>query len=663
MSDLQTNVQINLTGTLARNARAYGQAMDRFTGRAVRGLGNLRRAAGGVSNTIDRLGNRYTGLATGGAFALAARGVVDFDAKLKEVEVQAGLTADQVAALKMQLFDVAQSSDVRLDPRELLAAFDAIIEKTGDFDLASDNLKNLGIAIRASGASGRDIGAVVAGFAKLDIKAPAEVAQALEILVEQGKAGAFTMKDFAREAGPMLASMAAMGQDGLTAIKTMGALAQTTQMATDSASETGTAFSALIRDIVAKAKILQENGVQVYDPEAMKQGREEFRELGSIVTEIITQSQGQLSKLQTIFGDESQKAVKVLAAEFAKTGDLKILEGFQAIDGTTGQLIDDAAAKASTMSASIDSLNAALSRLSNENLSAPIQSIADALNSLDSSELNTLFNVAATGVTAAAGIWAVNKAVRGVSAGVRAVSSLRGGKGVAGGKGAGGAAGSALSAAMAQPVFVTNWPVGMGGVGMGGDGDKKGRGRGRGGLTGGGRSGALGRGGHIGKHLAGMGQSVLQNRFVQGAGSVGSRLLRGSAPVAVVMGASTMINAASTGDTREMAGAGGAIGGALAGGKLGAIGGTVFGPAGTVVGGLVGAGAGALVGEEGARKVYDWITGWLSDDATSATDRLARSIDEQTRAMADNTTELRRQPKAMRVGVDFEAAQLNAGSL
>ncbi len=604
MNDMTADVEVNLTGDLERRSKASEKAIHRMATRSARDLKNLKRASIGLSNGIDKLGNRYTGLAIAAATGFAGRGVVNFGKRLKDIEVQAGLSTEKMATLKKSIFSISQAKDVRLDPTQLLAAFDAVIEKTGDFDLAANNLRNMGLAIRATGAQGAEIGAVIAGLKKLDITAPAEVAQALELLTEQGKAGAFTMQNMAREAGPLLASMAAIGQKGMDGVRTLGSLAQVAQMATDNATESSTAIQGLIREIASKGKDLEALGVgiNVFDPKALAEGREEFLALDKIVKSIVTASKGSFSNITKTFGEEAQKALKVLVADFQNTGQLGSFDQFLKMDGSSGQLEKDAANKATTADAAITSLNAAMQRMADHNLSKPIQDMADAINSIEPEKLNDLFDIAATGVAAAAGIWAVNKAARGLFGGFRAVQAFRG---VTGGK-----VGNILNRATAQPVMVTNWPVGFGSA--------------AGGMTGGGRKAAAGRRGRLG--------------MLSKAG----RFLGRAAPVAAMMSMLSFGNAAVAGDGRGMAASGGMLAGGLAGAKLGALGGALLGPIGAGVGAVVGGGLGAWGGEELIASLFDFFKGNKSEDKSNQGNaEVAEAMNSHTRALSENTEALK----------------------
>jgi phage tail tape-measure protein len=564
MSDFQSQVQVDMTGNLAAEAKRGERAIQGLSTRSTRAFNRMRKASMGLSNAINGLGNRYTGLVTGGGLALAARGVVDFDARLKDIEVQAGMTGKQINTLKSQLFETAQNTDIRIDPSQLLSAVEAIVDKTGDLDLAQSNLENMGLAIRAAGAQGAHIGSVVAALKKLDITAPNDVRHALELLIEQGKEGSFRFHELAGELAPLAASLATMGQKGMGAVRTLGALAQTTQSATENAAESSTAIQGLINEISAKAQSLEKKGITVYDPEALKEGNKQLLGLDQIVRSIMERSKGDMALWGTLFGDEAKKALKTLGADYIESGTLTSLDRFLAIQADGSKIVADAAAKTHTMRAAIDSLNGSLAKVADENLSAPIQAIADALHDLGSENLNKLFSAAATGATVAGGIWAVNKAIRTTAAGVRMVGALRGRSN------AGGIAAKAIGQMAAQPVMVTNWPIGFGNTVGGADTvrrNNKSRGR--------------------------------QAGLSTGLGKVARRIGRRAIPgAALAMGAYSMGSAALSGDTQGIMTGGGALAGGLAGAQAGALTGALLGPIGSAIGTVLGGGLGAWLGEE-----------------------------------------------------------------
>ena len=334
------------------------------------------------------------------------------------------------------------------------------------------------------------------------------------------------------------------------------------------------------------------------------------------------------AKVYEIFGETGGKAIAKLQSDFAKTGKMTMLDDLMNVEVTGNQIEQDAIDKTKSMAAAIETLNAALSRMADENLSGPIQTLADAISGLSSEELENLFDIAATGVAAAAGIWTLNKAIRGTAAGVRLVQGLRGGTR------AGGRAAGALASAAATPVMVTNWPVGRGGGGYGYGAD--GGGNGKNGKSRSPRMRARGRFGG----LISMGAKASAATGLTSIGSKAGKFVRGAGPLATGLAVMNIGSAAVQGDGRGVAGATGSLGGALVGGKLGALGGSLAGPIGTAVGGVIGAGLGAYLGEEAITSLWDSLFSRENSQNSGNNEALERNnalLERQASAIEENT--------------------------
>lgn len=383
--EIRTSVIVDMAGNLAERARAFTRAMSSFSRSGSRSLAFLRNAAQAAGQGLDRLGNRYTALITGAAGAGTARMLIGLETRLVRLGIQANLGTGAVDRLKRQVFEVAQAADVRVSPDQLLDALDAIVEKTGDLQFAEENLRNIGLAIQATGATGRDIGELLSEFQKIGIRAPEEVLKVFDTLNLQGKEGAFTLQNLAALGPRVVQAYVSTGRGGAQAMREMGAALQLIRMGTGSSEMAATAFEAVIRTLSdpQKLKLLQQGGIQVFDPEQLKQGREVLRPINELMVDIIRRARGKKTVLAQIFDAEALRAFNVAVAEFQRTGAIESLDRFMRIQGDGSATIADSARAARTAGAALTNLVTAWQRFADANLAGPIQSAADALNSLD----------------------------------------------------------------------------------------------------------------------------------------------------------------------------------------------------------------------------------------------------------------------------------------
>lgn len=457
MSDLRASISIDLAGNLERRAQRYGQSLGRFSQQGNRYLRGLSRTAQATGRMLDRVGNRYTALLTGAAGAGTARMVMQLEERFTRLGIQANVGADQVNRLKRSIYEAAQAPDVRVDPGQVTAAVEAIVEKTGDLKFAQDNLRNIGLAIQATGAEGQNIGEILAEMQKAGITGPEAVLQVLDTLNQQGKAGAFTLQNLAALGPRVVSAYMAMRPASSEAFREMGAVLQVIRQGTGSSEQAATSFEALMRVLgdTTKLEVLQRGGIQVFDPEALKAGRRELRPINQIMEEIITRARGDRTIIQKVLGDsEAVRAFNAAVGEFGRLGGVESLNKFMAIHGDGSATINDSARAAKTASAAMQSLYTAWQKFADSELTGPIQSLADSLNSLEPGTVDRWMQV---------GKWAAiigGGAVLAKKLGVGKLAGRMLGKG-----GAAGALGSAVGMAGVTPVFVVNMPGGLGGKG------------------------------------------------------------------------------------------------------------------------------------------------------------------------------------------------------
>jgi hypothetical protein len=454
MGDLKTGIILDLQGNLDRQAKRFESSLGRLGSRGSRAMRGLDRTLGAVGNGLDRIGNRYTALITGAAGVGTARFLIGLEERFTMLGIQADVNGEKIDQLKKRIFDVARMPNIRIDPGELTSAVEDIVEKTGDLKFAQDNLENFAVAISATGGkTGSAIGQISAEFQKMGIVSKKDVAEALDILTVQGKAGAFTLQNLATLGSRTVTAYTAMGRTGVPAIREMGAALQMIRQGTGSSEMAATAFEALLRTLgdAKKVKLLQDGGIKVFDEEAAKDGREVLRSLPSLMEEIIRTTGGKKTVLSKVFDAEAIRAFNAAAGEFTRTGGVESLDRFMEVHADGTVLLKDSQRAANDSGRALRNLYTAWQQFADRNLSGPLEKAADALNSLDSETVDLWLKIAGIG-GGVVGAAVVGRSVYNVGRGVMGMFGRGAGSKLPGAAGAAGF-GDAI------PVYVVNGPA------------------------------------------------------------------------------------------------------------------------------------------------------------------------------------------------------------
>lgn len=602
MTDLNKQIALELTGNIVEQSRRFGRQVRGFSNSARNSLGKLQPAFRSLSRGLDTIGNRYTGIITGFASGATLRSLTKLEERFTRLGIQAKISEEAVTALREEIFNVALAADVRVDPAQLTAAIEKIVEKTGDLDFARSNLENLGRAIQATGALGQDIGALTSELKKFGLTTQEDVLKALDTLTIQGKEGAFTLQNFATQGERVVSAYASIGRTGPEAVREVGALAQVARQATGSSEMAATAVEAMLRALtdLQKVKALEGAGIQVFDAEALSQGVKQMRSVPSILKDIIAALNADAGKLNEFFGDEGVRAVNAAIIDFQADGEFEqTFDKFIKLAGDGAEINRDSARAANNAAAAFTNLATAATKFADNNLTSHLQTLADTLNSLEPEKLEMIMNALAIGGTAVAGAVIANKAVKGIGALQQGFRSLRKKP----------SAGPVNPLANAQRVFVVNFPPGLGGGGAN-DNLRKRRRPGAGAAND--NSGAKRPTGRGGRRRGGG-----RARF----GRFGRNLAKGTAASALAFGAYDIGTAlADGGNAEDIGGAIGSVGGSVAGIAAGSAAGAAIGSAvpvvGTIAGAIIGgvlAYLGANVGEEIGRNVGRSIAGGAED--------------------------------------------------
>jgi len=476
---LVTDIVINLAGNLATKSRQYSQSMSQFAANNQRAMNMLKMSTAAAGRGIDAMGSRYMALGAAVVGGATVRGYAELDRRISRIAIAADISRDKAKELKDEINAVSNTKGLRIDPSEATAAVEEILTKTGDLEYAMANLPNIAAVIQATGAGGTEVGGIFTEFKKLAIDSSEAAMRAIDTLNLQGKQGAFTLGNMAKEGPKIFAAYAATGRQGASAVTELGAALQVIRQGVGSDAEAVTAFESVIRDLTRPdtvKKLKQLGGIEVFEPEQLKEGKEVMRSLPVLIEEIVKKSKGLSSNLAGLnLTDEAKRALKPVIAEFVQTSDVKAFDEFLTLSGDGTTTLNDAAVAAGDFAASLQLVSNSWSQFANQQLAEPIAELADAINSLEPDAVQNWLETGKSIALVVGGLVAVKKGIDAVKWTKGVWDAAKPSKGGAGGMG------GAMADLGATPVYVVNMPGGGMGGGAMGPGDMPGTEPGKGG--------------------------------------------------------------------------------------------------------------------------------------------------------------------------------------
>lgn len=303
--------------------------LDHSLGTANRKLEEQQAKAKRAADQASKLQRAQTtgaNLRAGGVRALAGGAVIGRGA--------IGL-AGEARDFQSILVDIGQKADLgtaataRLG-KGLIAAAPRIAQLPGDLAAGIDTLAGLGLDVGRAQAIIAPIGRAAtaykaeitdlanASFSAIDnLHVPFDqTSRSLDIMAAAGKAGAFEIKDMAREFPALTAAAAGLGQVGVPAVADLAAAAQITRKGAGDSATAANNLLNLLNKINANETIANFKKFGIDVPAAMKKAARDGR---SPIEEIIALTRkatgGDLSKLPQLFGDaQVQAALRPLLA-------------------------------------------------------------------------------------------------------------------------------------------------------------------------------------------------------------------------------------------------------------------------------------------------------------------------------------------------------------
>jgi hypothetical protein len=435
--EIKSGVLLKLKDEFSKGmGKAAGTAGD-FAEKTVGALGKVNSALSGTAAKLGALGLTLS-------IGAATKTIIELDHRMARLGLTANASAKQIASVKQAIYAAAQSPDIKVDPSNILSALEVVMTKTGKLKYAEENIRNIGIAIQASGESGEAIGDVFSEFQKLGFSA-GEISKLMDDMVSQSDQGEFTFAEFARNAKGVISVYRNSIGGSTEDIKRANAAMQILTASTKSSEVATTVLNSAINELKdpAKRREIEKLGISVRsasDPTRLRDFNEIMLDLAAVMGDL-----QKADKVNSIFGSESIKAIDAYRSA-GRAGVDALLD----LGDTTGALERKSAVMAGTLKSNLQGLQTAFVRFADSNLTEPLAKLTDLLNKLaeDPKRIEAVFNTITRGLIVIGGI----KMGAGVVSFLSALKNFKGGSAeiteqlsLAGGAGT------------AMPVYVTNW--------------------------------------------------------------------------------------------------------------------------------------------------------------------------------------------------------------
>lgn len=608
MNEIKAGVLLSLKDKFSQGIKEAGGTVQKFASTAASAVQGIDKAFSGLGTAMGAIG---VSLSVGAA----TKEIINLDNRLTRIGLTADASAEQVNQLKQKVFEAATDSKIKIDTTSINDALDVVMTKTGDLKYTEDNIRNIAIAIQATGEQGSSIGSVFAEFQKFGYTAD-QITKLMDDMVKQGDQGAFTFGEFAKAGSAVISAYSPIGT-APEDIKKANAAMQIIMMGTKNAEIAVTALGSAMSELSSpdKQAKLMAIGVRVRDESG------KFRDFNDIMADLLKVSEkvGNTDFLGNIFGQTTMQAIRAYG-NFYEDMYPKLMD----LGDTTGAMENKSATMANTLAANLQQVQTAFVRFADAKLTEPLEKLTDLLNKL--AEDPEAFNRVFTGIAVSIGSIAAAKGLSSVINLISSIKGLKGGGNINIGSNLGGAG---------MPVYVTNWggktgaspfpsssAVGNQGIGRTPTGAAAGTP-----LNAGSQGGTLSKmGGAASLALHG----VTKTQMAMGGAAAGI----GAAIVAIPSAVNEIseINADETLSQHDKTVKKGGAAGVAAGAAAGAAIGSIVPGLGTAIGALVGAGIGALggwLGGKAGRAIGEGIgEAVASDDEEQVSETLTAQLPE-----------------------------------
>jgi len=371
-----------------RQIRASRRAEARIEREAERERERRRERRNRIARGAVGVAGRGASIVGGGALGAIgtlfdSEQVLEFGRSLAVLAGAADLTRKQQAKLAETLTDVSIQTGVART--EVLRGFEAIIEKSGDFQLAEQTILAMSKASVGLNADMQDLGFLSAALGTTFAKDTEEVIRFFEVLAAQGDKGKVVLKDIAGIAEDILVTAGGVGLKGEEALVSIGALLQS---GIGSADERKTAVTNFIKALADPKKIEKAfPGVKVRN----KAG--DIRDPVQIVKEVLRVTKGETANIGRGF-QGAESLFFQAAKDFRNTGQFGELEKFLMLgEGSRGLIQNRFSRVEDTASVvALEKLQGLITLLSDKSLAPAFKAMSESLEGLLEQDMDALAN-------------------------------------------------------------------------------------------------------------------------------------------------------------------------------------------------------------------------------------------------------------------------------
>jgi hypothetical protein len=358
--------------------------------REKRHVARMRRIRGGIFRGVGRLGavGGIGGLLGGIGLVFKAREILDFDVKLASLADQAGITRKKQMELREELTDTAIATGVQRDV--ILNSFRRIVDKSGEFDVAAENVERLAKVIRGTQVDPIALGETVAAIAFSFKGQEKPVFDFLNMIVAQGDKASITLQDMAANGEEL---MGAFKRGGFSSVKDFAEFFALTQVAGGGGTspEAATMMKNLVQQIKKRASMDKPFGgipggralaEKLIGPGGFKLG------FADVVKEMLEFTGGDITKISKLLPNIRGSApLELLIAEFRRTGGTGVFDMLTKVALESGDVIERKYRRvAETASQGFERLFAVITKLSDVMLLPTLNQLSDSIIELVENE-------------------------------------------------------------------------------------------------------------------------------------------------------------------------------------------------------------------------------------------------------------------------------------